>query len=379
MATKNINFNQIVDALLEDNADFPISYMMTLSDISIANLEILKKSWVQISPARKVVLMENIELIQESDITSNFEDIAILALDDVNASVRTSAVRLFWDYENAHYVKKFIDMLFNDLDLGVRSQAAITLGKYMYLAEVESIHEKYRDLISNNLIKILRSDESELVRQKALEAIGYSSCDEAKEFINNAYNSGDYNWITSSLEAIGRSADDNYASLVLPMLAHPDLRVQKGAIFAAGELELKQAKKLLQKMVMELEQDDDIWVEAISALSKIGGDGVLEVFQRLLEDAETDEEEEFLNEAIENLNLTNDMLLGFDLMGLNEPEEDKFKEINLEDDNFDLDDYGKSWIEELEEKLDSQFGDEFDAYNDNLIEDDDEEENQDDY
>lgn len=379
MATKNTNINQIIDALLDDDAEFPISYMMTLSDISIPHLELLRRSWVQISAARKVALMENIEVIQETDITSNFEDIAILALDDVNATVRTSGVRLFWDYENAHFVEKFIDLLFNDLDQGVRSQAAITLGKYMYMAEVESIDEKYRELISNNLIKVLRSDENELVRQKALEAIGYSSCPEAKEFINIAYNSGDYNWIASALEAIGRSADDAYASLVLPMLAHPDLRIQKSSIYAAGELELKQAKKFLLKMVMELEKDDDLWEEAISALSKIGGDGVLDVFERLLEDAETDEEEEFLNDAIENLNLTNDMSLEFDLMGFKEPEEESFKEIDLEDENFDIEDYGKSWIEELEEKLDSQFGDEFDAYSDDLIEDDEDDENQDDY
>jgi len=367
MTTKNINFNQVIDSLLDDNAQFPVAYMMSLSDIPPANLEILKRSWAQISPARKAILMENIEIIHETEITSNFEDIAELALEDGNSAVRISGLRLFWDYENAHLIRKFIDLMQNDPDIGVRTQAASTLGKYMYLSEIEMIDTRYQQLIDDSLIKVLRSDENELVRQKALEAFGYSSNPAVKEFIHNAYNSGDYNWISSSLEAMGRSADENYASLVLPMLAHPDLRIQREAVFAAGELELSTARKLLLRMALELEQDEDLWVQVVSALSKIGGEGVFEVFEKLLEDASTDEEEDFLNEAIEALNLTNDMSLSFDLMGYKEPVEDALHEINLEDEAFDIDDYGKSWIDELEENLEASIGDEFD-------EDDDDEE-----
>lgn len=371
MTLNRINFNKIIDALLDDDAEFPISYMMSLSDISLPDLEKLRKSWNLISPARKVALMENIEVVHEAEITSNFEEIAIIALDDGNATVRTSGVRLLSDYENSHYIHKFIDMLQNDPDIGVRSQSAITLGKYLYLAEVDKIDSNYRDLINEVLVRILRSNENELVRQKALESFGYSSRNEVPEFIHTAYNSGDYNWLASSLEAVGRSADDQYASLVLPMLAHPEMRIQRCAVYAAGELELSSAKKLLLKMVMELDQDEDLWVEAVSALSKIGGDGVLEVFERLLEDASTDEEELFLSQAIENLNLTNDMAFQFDLMGLKEPVEDSFREVNLEDDDFDLDDYGKSWIEELEEKLDSQINEGLDN-DDEFVDEDDE-------
>jgi len=311
MTTNNINFNQVIDSLLDDNAQFPVAYMMSLSDIPPANLEILKRSWGQISPARKAVLMENIEIIHETEITSNFEDIAELALEDGNSAVRISGLRLFWDYENAHLIRKFIDLMQNDPDIGVRAQAASTLGKYMYLSEIEMIDTRYQHAIDDALIKVMRSNEKELVRQKALESFGYSSNPEVKGFIHNAYNSGDYNWISSSLEAMGRSADENYASLVLPMLAHPDLRVQREAVFAAGELELSSARKLLLRMALELEQDEDLWVQVVSALSKIGGEGVLEVFEKLLEDASTDEEEDFLNEAIETLKSYQRYVTGF--------------------------------------------------------------------
>jgi HEAT repeat protein len=369
MISKRLNFNQIVDSLLDDDAEFPVSYIMSLSDILPGDLASLKKSWTLISPARKALLMENVEVFHETRITSNFEEVATLALDDINSAARISGLRLFWDYENSQMIMKFINMLESDQDIGVRTQAAITLGKYMFLAETEAIDTKYKGIIEEVLLKVLRSNENELVRQKALEAIGYSSHSEVNEFIHIAYNSGNYNWISSALQAIGRSADENYASLVLPMLAHPDNRIQKEAIFAAGELEIKSVKNMLLKMVLELEQDEILWVEAVSALSKIGGDGVNEVFERLLESASTDEEEDFLIDAIENLNLTNDMSLGFDLMGFREPIEDSLKEINLEDDDFDIDDYGKSWIEELEENFDSSLDDDFDGDDDEDDED----------
>jgi len=381
MTSKKLNFNQVIDALLDDDAPFPFAYLMSLSDILPANLEALKRSWGLISPARKTVLMENVEIIHEAELTSNFEGLAVLALDDVTAAVRVSGLRLFNEYENSHFISRFIDLLENDKDMNVRSQAASTLGKYLYLAEIDMIDEKYLQQINEALVKVLRSDENELVRQKALESLGFSSRMEAKEFIQIAYNSGDYNWIASSLIAMGRSAEEAYATLVLPMLAHPDARIQREAVFAAGELELTSTKKLLLRLAMESKSDDELWTEVIIALSKIGGDGVLEVFDKLLEDATSGEEEDFLNEAIENLGLTNDMSLEFDMMDLQDPEDESLIEVNLEDQEFDLDDYGKSWIDELEENLKAKidlFSDEDDDYDDRDELNDDEDPDEDD-
>ena len=370
MTQQKINFNRIIDSLLDDDAQFPIDFIMSLSDITPANHEILKRSWGQITPARKAFLMENIEVLHEAELTSNFEEIAALAIEDMNAIVRVSGLRLFYDYENSNYIRKFIELLETDADISVRSQAAITLGKYLYLAELDTIDERYRALIDEVLIKVLRSNENELVRQKALEAFGYSSRSEVKEFIHTAFNSGDYNWIASALVSMGRSADETYATQVLPMLLHPDIRIQREAVYAAGELELTAAKNLLLKLAMELESGEELWGETITALSKIGGEGVSEVFDSLLENASTDEVEEFLNDAIENLNLTNDMALGLNMMDLKEPVESSLREFDLEGDEFDFDDYSKSWIDELEENLDSKYGDEFEDFEDD--EDDDE-------
>lgn len=373
MNAQKINFNKIIDALLDDDAQFPIDYIMVLSDITPANLEILRRAWGQISPVRKALLMENVEVFHVSEITSNFEDIATLAIEDMNTAVRMSGLRLFYDYENSSFVNKFIELLETDPDIGVRSQAAITLGKYMYLAELEMIDERHRNSIDETLIKVLRSDENELVRQKALEAFGYSSRSEVKDFIHTAFNSGDYNWIASSLVAMGRSADEAYATQVLTMLVHPEIRIQREAVYAAGELELSTAKNLLLKLAMELDAEEELWLETITALSKIGGEGVSEVFEKLLENASTDEEEEFLNDAIENLNLTNDMAIGFNMMDLKEPVDGSLREFDLEDDDFDLDDYSKSWIDELEENLESKYGDEFEDFDDDDLDDEEDE------
>jgi hypothetical protein len=372
---KTINFNQVIDALLDDAANFPVSYLLTLSDITPANLVMLKQSWGQISPVRKSHLMESIELVHEEEITSNFEDIAEIALDDPNSPVRTIALRLFMDFEKPRLIQKFIHLMTTDPDIEVRSQAAIVLGKYVYLLETDAIDERYRNPLEEALIKVIKSDDHEIVRQKALESFGFSSHDSVKENIYYAYHSGDRNWITSALEAIGRSADESYEGLVLPMLAHPDLRIQKAAVFAAGELELATTRKLLMRMALETNGDEDLWVEAVSALSKIGGEGVVEVFELLLERAESDEEEEFLNEAMEELNLTNGLALDFDLLGIRKPDTSELRETDISDDDFDIEDYEPSWVDDLEErlaqKLDSLNGmGDFDE-NDDLDEDDD--------
>ena len=68
---------------------------------------------------------------------------------------------------------------------------------------------------------------------------------------------------------------------------------------------------------MEDEEDDDILNAIIWSLSEIGGEGVRDKLEELL-DAEPDEElEEFLEEALENLDFTEGISM-FDLLDLDE-------------------------------------------------------------
>lgn len=356
-SSKPIRFQLILDALLNDDADFPEYYLSAFSDINPENFQQLTSIWNQITPERKARLIENLEVLNDTDTLVDFSDVASLALTDSIAAVRAGGIRMLWDYEDDRHIPKLIDILKNDVDLSVRAHAAGALGKFIYLGEIEDISVQQLEKVENVLIETIRSSENELVRRNALESLGFSSHDDVDSLISTAYQSGDEEWLASSLLAMGRSANEVWTPQVLSMLPHPDFRIQREAIRAAGELEIKQARKLLLKFILDSEPDEDIWTESVWALSKIGGENVQSVFEKLLKNADTEEEEEFLQEAINNLLLTNGIAGDLEFMGFAEPNPEALREFDITD--VDLEESEGSWVDELEEALEEDIDEDF--------------------
>jgi len=234
-------------------------------------------------------------------------------------------------------IPKFIYMLENDEDTHVRAAAASTLGQFIYLGELEEISKHWLDQAEDHLIKVYQSDEDSLVRRRALESLGFSSRQDIAAFIRQANNNEDPDWIGSALFAMGRSADPKWVPDVLEMLDHPNTEVQLQAVRALGELEDPQGRAPLIELMENGIEDDDVRLAAIWSLSKIGGEKVREILEQLLDETEDEDEAELIEDAMENLYLTE----GFDKFGMfdfdpkDQDELDSF--IDLEHDNPDDD------------------------------------------
>ena len=86
-----------------------------------------------------------------------------------------------------------------------------------------------------------------------------------------------------------------------------DSDIQAEAIRAAGELELPSARRPLLNLLEDENTDSDVRDAAIWSLSKIGGEGVREVLETLLDATEDEDEIEFLENALDTLTFTEDM------------------------------------------------------------------------
>jgi HEAT repeat protein len=171
-----------------------------------------------------------------------------------------------------------------------------------------------------------------LVRRRALESLGYACHPEIPDFIRRAYDSNDEEWLQSALFAMGRSCDSKWTDSVLRMFDHPDSVVRYEAIRAAGELEAEAAREPLFDLLEEGTDDDDIYYAAIWSLSKIGGEGVRSLIEIALEETEDLDDIRFLEEALENLDFT-EQINTFDLMYIDDDDMDGW----LDDDEDDFD------------------------------------------
>ena len=130
--------------------------------------------------------------------------------------------------------------------------------------------------------------------------------------IETAYHDKDPDWVVSALLAMGRSNDDRWKKHVLSKLHAPDDDIRSEAIVAAGELELTSARAALLDLLDD-EEDEEIRRHLVWSLSKIGGEGVRDKLEELIEIEGDGDEADFLEEALENLSFTEDAQ--FDLFG----------------------------------------------------------------
>lgn len=301
---KETPFQTILDALLDESTAFPARYLARFSDLEPEQLEALAAVWPRVSLQRKVALLEDLQDLIEDDTLVSFEAFARARLNDPDAAVRAGALRLLIECEDVHLIPELLDLLNADDEPEVRAAAAVVLGQFIYLGELEKIPAELLRQVEDHLLAATR-DAYPIVRRRSLEALGTSSRPELPALIEAAYHEDDPEWVVSALFAMGRSGDTRWSKQILSKLNHPKQSIRTEAMQAAAELGLQAARPAL---LDQLEDEDDLLVrhEIIWALSQIGGEGVRERLEELADAEADDEEAEFLEEALSNLAFTED-------------------------------------------------------------------------
>ncbi len=264
----------------------------------------------------------------DTDTLLSYEALAVPLLADPDAEVRTLALRLLEETMDARLIPTLTGLLKNDPEPEVRARAAIVLGQFVRLGEMEELPLAKRGLVEEALIEAARH-ETAVVARAALEALGYSGRAEVDELISAAFKHADPLWQATALFAAGRSADARWQEQILNGLLSEDAPVRLAAATSAGELELKTARKMLIEM-LEDEDDDDVFQAVIWSLSQIGGEDVRTYLEALLAEAVDDEQIEFIEEALVNLSFTED-LEQFDLLAVDPDELDEVDDEADED------------------------------------------------
>ena len=301
-----VPFKQIIADLLDNARPFPPKYLHRFSDLDPADLASLQIAWPNINVERRVLLLEDLEELADSDTLVSFDDLARFALGDSDPRARAVAIRLLWENEDPHLIPSLVSLMEKDPDETVRATAASALGLFIYLGELEAIPADKMRLADDALLRVYAGQDKPAVRRAALEALGYSGRDEVVGMINEAFHRPETDWQASALFAMGRSADERWEADILSRLESPEPEIRLEAVRATGLLSLDSARPFLLDL---LEQDDsemdpDLRSAAIWSLSQIGGESVRSTLEKMAEETEDEDEADFLEEAIDNLNFT---------------------------------------------------------------------------
>jgi HEAT repeat protein len=330
-----VDFQTVIDELLNEKKPFPARYLYRFSDLGDVEINLLRKTWFNVSLRRRQALMEDLMEMGEQDYLLDFRDVCLVALVDEDPAVRLTAIQTLREYSDRLLMPLLMDLCVTDPNASVRATCASSLGVFVYEGEVDELPKNQQRSIEDQLLSILKGADDELVRRRALESLGYSSREDVLPFIEEAYENGSQDWLVSALIAMGRSCNPDYESRVLAMLKDTRMRVRSEAAYAAGEMTIKRAVPILLSLLKD--DEDIVRAAAIWALSETGGAGVEEELQKLLEKTEDDDEAYLIEEALENLAFVEGMDL-IPLIDISEPGEDDWIEFDLEEDEFDIDD-----------------------------------------
>jgi len=309
-----IPFSSIVTALLDEKIPFPAKFLHNFSDIQTGDLNTLKSIWSRISLSRKHNLLEDLEDLAEKDTLLSFDTLAASLLDDPDADIRAIAIRLLWECEDPSLIPVLLRILNSDPSVTTSAAAATALGLFIYLGEVDKIPAASLATIEIELLKAARAGRDPLIRRRAIESLGFSSRPEVSDLLTNAIYDPDPEWIISALLAMGRSNNQEWEKEVIAHILNKNDEIRIEAIQAAGHLELEAARELLLEQLDE-DEDPEIWHALLWSLSQIGGEGVREQLEEFINSIDDPDEDDFLDEVMENLDLT-DQMTSFSLFEL---------------------------------------------------------------
>lgn len=299
-------------SLLRD-ADQPLTAkaIYSLTDIGSADLNTLKANWNSIPSERRLLLMQRLGEVSETNFDMNFTTVERLALTDSDDEVRQAAIEALWHDETPQLLRTLSDMAQHDPAEAVRAEAISALGRFILLGELGKLDAATTRRTQDLAINIYNDDDQPIeVRRRAVEAIGNCTREEVPELIQEAYESDEPHLRVSAVFAMGRSCDEDWSSVVLNELQSEDPEMRYEAARAAGELGLQDAVPYMAELLAD--EDREVMEMAVWALGEIGGGEARHLLEDAIERAEINNDEglmEAIQEALESASLVGEDLI----------------------------------------------------------------------
>lgn len=270
-----------------------VSNLYGLSRAGEEEMQLFGQAWPEVPVERRRRILRLLVELTEASFAVDFNAIFRFCLTDEDEEVREAAIEGLWEEEDEALIAPLMNLLRDDPSARVRAAAASTLGRFVFMGELEELEAELHASVEEALLEVIRSSSEELeVKRRAVEAIAFSSREEVGAIIEDAYYHEQDKMRISAVFAMGRNADPCWSETVIAELASPDAEMRYKAARACGELEISDAVPYL--VTLTWDPDREVQEAAIWALGHIGGSEA----RRILEEC-YEEGDEFLREAVE--------------------------------------------------------------------------------
>lgn len=325
------DFAKTLSVLANTKAPLTTEDLYALSDLSRHNLELFVQCWPTIALERRRQIVHLLAEAAERNFELDYRALLHTTMQDEDAEVRALSIEGLWEDEDFTLVQPLASAMLKDPAEIVRVAAATSLARFVLMAEMGELDERYAKIARDALWQVIRSPNETLeVRRRAIESIAYLCEEGVREVIAEAYTHTSERMRLSAVFAMGRTADPYWTEIILNELDSESPAMRYEAARAAGELQAKTAVPILIRLIEDL--DPEVREAAVWALGQIGGNRAQRALERCCQGAD-ETLREAAEEALAELTLGSEP---FNLLVYGSPgeEEDKLEEM---DDDEDLD------------------------------------------
>jgi HEAT repeat protein len=287
-----------LDELADQRTELTQKQLARLSRLGADEIEELRQSWQKLGTERRREVVQRASSIIEDDIESDFDDLFKVGLDDEDSAVRIASIQGLWEYTGRDLIRRLVSLLKDDSDPGVRSTAALALGRYIVLGEFDEIPPEYVKRAEDALRQSYEEDPEVEVRARCLESIGASSQPYVRDLITRSHESGNYRLRLSAIHAMGRNCDERWMPILLQEMTDDEPEVRFEAVGAVGQVADESAINAIAELIED--EDREVQFAAIEALGHIGGRRVKQHLRLVLksgDEALRDAAQQALDEA----------------------------------------------------------------------------------
>jgi HEAT repeat protein len=266
-----MTFESAIAELADPNKKLSATQLAGLSHLDGEQLATFRELWDDSTPDRRLALVSDLADLVEDNIELNFDSVFRLALDDSEPPVRAAAITGLYEYDGRDLIPVLSALLIGDPESEVRAEAAVGLGRFALAAEFDHLGDDDAETVRKALTESAEDeDEQDIVRAKAIEALGVLSDEKSQGLIESLYNE-DRLWLrVGAVDAMGRSANPGWLPHVITEMTNRAPEMRQAAAFAAGEIASEDAVQGLAEVAAH-DPDRQVQLAAIHALGEIGG------------------------------------------------------------------------------------------------------------
>ena len=281
--------------------------LVNFSELDDIELSRFGEAWTEMDGSRRYLIITDLTELAGDNVDLNFDAIYKIALRDEEPELRSAALKGLNEYEGRDLIPVLVDVLRNDPDADVRREAAVTLGRYALAAELGQLPPDDLAMIREALFESAEDlEEDEIVRGRAIEALGAISGEETENLIESIYEE-DNMWLKiGAVDAMGRSCNPMWIPLILREMENVVPEMRHAAAFAAGEIGEDDAVEALKRMAV-MDPDREVQLAAVHSLGEIGGAQAKVALKAVLFEGE-ESLEEAVQEAISEIEFNEDPL-----------------------------------------------------------------------